>query len=204
MIKYTTFLLLLTFVFVSLVLVSLPAEQLCMICGNPGIPGQHECPVREREKQELQVQLDNERAERERLENKYNNDQDKSLWDLTCELWQMGLSTSGQAVIKIGEWITDKEGMERCQSCDDWVYSELEHWGTGNCKIGHVHWTCGPGAKEHHGACYWVDEPETNPDRIYEGSNYSWSCWNCSYTCWTNSYDELMGWVNNPCSICGR
>ena len=80
--RYLTFLLLLMFFFISLFVFSLPEGvyghsggsshthphppvQNCMICGKPGVPGQHFCAKSEREKQETQVQISNLKAELE-------------------------------------------------------------------------------------------------------------------------------------------
>ena len=221
MTKYTTFLFLLMFVFFSVFMVSVPQivsahdngnshnhphppEQNCMTCGVSDIPGQHFCAPSEREKQELEVKIRNAAANNKRLEEKYNDDQDKSFGTLVKEIWVTTWSTSEQAVVKVMEWVTDKEGMVRCQGCNNWVYDELEHWGTGECAIGHVHWTCLESERILHAGCHWVDEPENDPDSMYDGAKYSWSCSHCSNTRWTNSYDEWMGWQGNPCSICGR
>ena len=110
----------------------------------------------------------------------------------------------GTVVLKVGEWVTGKEGSVKCPGgCGDWVSEEKEHWGTGTCAIGHVHWTCAPGAKEQHAGCYWRDEPETNPDAQYEGAKYSVTCESCGETRWTNDLGTYMDWQNNTyCSDC--
>ncbi len=216
MTKYTSFLLLLIFIFSSLFFLSVPQIvyghagegshehphpplQNCMTCGKPDVPGQHFCEEAEREKQETQVQISNERANRKRLEEKYNDDKDKSAGDLVVEIWVSGYETGEQAVIKVLEWVTNKEGSVECQGCDDWVSEELEHWGTGNCAIGHEYWTCRRGENEAHAGCYWVDEPETNPDSMYEGAKYSITCSQCSNTSYTNNESEYEAWQEGFC-----
>ena len=53
------------------------------------------------------------------------------------------------------------------------------------------------------GGCYYVDEPETNPDAMYEGSQYSATCLSCGNVSYTNNYDEYMRWTSSLyCSTC--
>lgn len=182
-----------------------PPLQHCMTCGALDVPGQHFCPEEEREKQEQEVKNSNNKAEIERLEDKVDDKDDKSFGDVVKDLTNdYILSPAGQAVKKIGEWLTGEEGSVKCGGgCGDWVSDDKEHWGTGTCQIGHVHWTCAPGAGEHHAGCHWVDEPENNPDSMYEGSKYSVTCESCGNTRWTNDLGTYMDWQNNSyCSTC--
>ena len=215
-----TFLFLLIFVFASLFLVSIPQmlyshtsdsshthphppEQNCMTCGKPGVPGQHWCPVAERDKQETDVEISNANANIKRLEEE--DDDDDGVMDAIEDTINDNLENGPKVVLRVIKVLTGIVGNVRCSGCDNWVPSDddLKHWGTGGCAIGHEHWTCKESERTLHAGCYYVDKPETNPDAKYEGSKYSVTCPSCSNVRYTNDYDTYMDWQNNSyCYTC--
>ena len=214
--RYPTFLFLLMFIFASLCLVSVPQivsadegysshthphppRQHCMTCGKYDVPGQHYCPEAEREKQEQDVEISNANANIKRLEEK--DDDGDGVMDAIKDTINDNLSNGEKVVLRVIKVVTGIVGNVRCQGCNDWVPSddELKHWGTGTCAIGHEHWTCRPGEKELRAGCYWVDEPETNPDAMYQKATYSITCSQCGNTSYTNSQSEYEAWQAGFC-----
>ena len=178
-----------------------PEKSVCMDCAELDTPGSHFCPVNERQEQEQDVEISNERANRKRLEEQ--NDDDGSIGDAVEETIDDNLSNSGKFIKRVIKAITGIAGSVQCQGCENWVETELIHWGTGGCAIGHEHWTCKESERQLHGGCYYVDEPETNPDAMYEGSMYSMTCLSCGNVSYTNNYGEYMRWTSSSyCSTC--
>jgi hypothetical protein len=173
-----------------------PEKAVCVGCAELVTPGSHYC-IKDQKKD---VKLTNAEANVRRLEKKVDDKDDKSFGEVVKEVVVDHILTPAEKVAtKIGEWITGKKGNVKCPSCGDWVSHEKEHWGTGSCAIGHEHWTCAPGAKEQHAGCYWVNEPETNPDAMYQKAKYSVTCSHgCGTTRWTNNLDEYMRWSRDP------
>ena len=181
-----------------------PPEQYCMTCGVKDIPWQHYCLVAERQKQEQEVKNSNSEANNKRLEEKVDDNADKNIGDVLYDIGKGFLSDVGTVVVKVGEWVTGEEGSVKCPGgCGNLVSDDEEHWGTGNCAIGHLHWTCNESERTLHAGCYYVDEPETNPDAIYDGAKYSVTCGSCGEVRWTNDLGTYMDWQNNSyCSDC--
>ena len=221
--RYLTFLFLLMFVFVSLFMVSIPqilySEDTvdCTYCWQPvprGTNHYDECPVIQEEKlkqarkdQEQDVKDSNLNAELKRFEDKYDDDKNNNgiLDTLEGVVDDTGKLNKGQNVVKrVVKWVGDQLTKSvKCQGCQNYVSDEKEHWGTGGCAIGHKHWTCKESERTLHAGCYWVDEPETNPDKQYEGSKYSVTCESCGNTRWTNDLGTYMEWQNNSyCYTC--
>lgn len=187
--KYLTFLFLLMFVFVSLFVVSIPQmlyghsgggshlhphdpeKTVCTGCAELVTPGSHYC-VKDQEKD---VKISNANANVKRLEEKVDKDKDKGWLEYAWDTTKSFLEPVEKLVFDTMEFISQKEGSVQCQGCENWVpkEDELDHWGTGNCAVGHEHWTCKESERKLHAGCHWVNKPETNPDSMYEGSKYS-------------------------------
>ena len=215
--RYLAFLFLLMVVFISLFLISAPQilyshtggsshthphdpeKAVCVGCAELVTPGSHYC-VKD---QEQDVKISNVNAELKRFEGKFDDANDNGIADALEDTVDDELGKPQKILKRIIKVITGQAGSVKCQGCGNWVSHEKEHWGTGGCAIGHKHWTCIEAERWAHAGCYWVNEPETNPDSIYEGSKYSVSCPACGNTRWTNSYDEYMDWQNNSyCHTC--
>lgn len=165
--RYILFLFLFISLFTSAVMSVPTGKALCVLCGEMVVP-RHTCPVI----QQQDVKTSNANANVKRLEEKYDDDKDKDLGDLAADLVLTVLNTPEQMLLKIGEFITGEKGSVECQGCSNWVSEDLEHWGTGGCAIGHVHWTCRPSERWLHDSCTPAgSEPETDtPEHYGSGS----------------------------------
>lgn len=216
--RYLTILLFFMFVFFSVFMVSIPQKVYsqdtvdCTFCWQPvprGTNHYDECPVIQKEKQEQarkeqeqDVAISNERAERKRFENKYDADKEGS-GNAVEDTIDDELEKEAKLLKRIIKVIANQKGSVKCQGCQNWVDTEKEHWGTGGCAIGHKHWTCKEEERWAHEGCYWVDEPDTNPDAKYENAKYSVTCESCGEVRWTNDFGTYMDWQNNTyCSDC--
>lgn len=218
--RYLTFLFVLMFIFLNVFMVSIPQTLYseddtvdCTFCWQPVTRGTNhydECPVIQAEKQEQarkdqeqDVAISNERAERERFEDKYEAENDNdSIADLAEDIVDASgkLSKEQNIAKRVVKWIGNQlTPSVKCQGCQNYVSDDKKHWGTGGCAIGHKHWTCVESERILHAGCYWVDEPETNPDAMYQNTKYSVTCMHgCGTTRWTNSLEESRRWRSDP------
>ena len=172
----------------------------------------NECPVIQKEKQEQarkdqeqDVKNSNNEAEIKRLKKDKNLESKRNLSTAIKNILTGSTPEKAAKKVSIGSAAADAISslFISCEGCSNPVSHPDEHWGTGGCAIGHKHWTCKESERTLHAGCYWVDEPETNPDKQYEGAKYSMTCTSCGNVRWTNELGTYMDWQNNQyCYTC--